>query len=283
LNSKHPKPGGGKSHPQPHQGGAQHNKCDVSGSIDVRGVIEAKLPPDLQKERDTAEEKKETRDRRRYVIEILTLIFVIIYAGLTGWYAWVAYRQWKDLRHNFETDERAWIALSFSFTPDEDFRVGDSMTPGKMFDGKVTARYENSGKTPILESESHIWVEILDHDAAPSLSLTGKHLIATSGFIFPSKFEQFHARRHHDDGSEFPPTDAELADLRSGKDYVAVYGYVVYVDDFGSHWEKFCQWWHYIDPSDPLTFMQYPNTLPCTSFNKIGEGDSPLADTRPGK
>jgi len=60
-------------------------------------------------------------------------------------------------------------------------------------------------------------------------------------------------------------------------------GYVTYVDTFGSHGERFCAWWHYID-IDPnlMTTIHYTNTVPCASFNAVGEGDSLLV-IRPKK
>jgi hypothetical protein len=38
--------------------------------------------------RDTADAKKETRDSRRFAVEVITLILVFLYAGFAAWQAW---------------------------------------------------------------------------------------------------------------------------------------------------------------------------------------------------
>jgi hypothetical protein len=118
--SKHSKPGGDKPHPSPHQDSAQHHHCDIKSSICVRGVIEAKLPPDLENKRDAAEKKKESREKKRFVVEILTLISVIIYAGLTALMycstkqsADAATSAAKTAASQLELAERPWVTADF--------------------------------------------------------------------------------------------------------------------------------------------------------------------------
>jgi hypothetical protein len=252
--SKHPKPGSGKPHPQPHQDGAQHNKCDVSGSIEVHGVIETKLPPHAQKEHDAAKKKKSARDDQRYVIEIVTLIFVIIYAGLTGWYAWTAHKQWVDLRRNFETDERSWV------DPTVNFKV-------MPVDGTVTIRLANVGKSAILSTVTDAWVEILDRNTPPSLSKEPYHSVDDTGWIFPGKATDIFGQRWTQDSHvAFPPNDDERKALISGDDYMAVYGQIIYVDQFGIHWERFCYWKGFVN-NGPIV-----NVKGCGEFNVMGDG-----------
>jgi hypothetical protein len=86
--SKHPKPGGGKPHPQPNQNRTRDNKTEISGDIFVRGEIETHLPPSEVQKLATAEEKHDTRENKRYLVELITLLVVIIYGALTGWQAW---------------------------------------------------------------------------------------------------------------------------------------------------------------------------------------------------
>jgi hypothetical protein len=88
------------------------------------------------------------------------LIEILGLCGL-GFYCFVTYKQWSDLGHNFETDERAWISPSFAWNSDKIFAEGDGYIPGKMFDGDAIVRITNSGKLPIFRTESQIWVEVL--------------------------------------------------------------------------------------------------------------------------
>jgi hypothetical protein len=270
--SKHLKSGGGKPHPDLHQGGAQHNKCDIPGSIDVRGVIETKLPPNLQKERDAAEEKKEVRDKRRFVIEGLTLIFAIIYAVLTGWYAFTNYYQWSDLRHNFAVEERSWIKVEFPKRTDD--------TTFNPFDGTVKVDLRNLGKSVILKSQMDAWVEILDRNSPPSFS-SGNHDALIAGMIFPTDSVELQTKRYHPNGGVYAPTDSEAKALAGGLAYVAVYGHVVYYDDFGVHWTRFCAWFTPIDRSQPLPEPNF-SAATCTTFNSAGEGDQPGQEPKKG-
>src|SRR5580698_7458177 len=42
--------------------------------------------------------------------------------GIVGviWYAGITHLQWRDLRHNFEANERAWISIEYDGIPDID-------------------------------------------------------------------------------------------------------------------------------------------------------------------
>ena len=81
MSNRDKKTPSGQHHTDPHINSGQHDKCDITGSIHVAREIETKLPPDLEKKRNAAEEKKEARDKKRFVVEWVTLVFVIVYAG----------------------------------------------------------------------------------------------------------------------------------------------------------------------------------------------------------
>ncbi|MGB8990094.1 MAG: hypothetical protein WCC37_26090 [Candidatus Sulfotelmatobacter sp.] len=74
-----------KRHPDPNHQEADNYQRHISGSIHVRGEIEAKRPPDLAKEHNTERQEDATHARKTFVVEIITLIVVAIYAGLTAW------------------------------------------------------------------------------------------------------------------------------------------------------------------------------------------------------
>src|ERR1039458_4738187 len=65
------------------------------------------------------------------------LEIVAIFAGIG--YAYVTYRQWHDLRHNFEVDQRVWLGVT------------EGATPRELHEGTVlnsTVILVNQGKTP---------------------------------------------------------------------------------------------------------------------------------------
>jgi len=91
---------------------------NITGNIHVTGEIEAHVPPDLAKKRDAAEKKQEARDKLRFGVEVAGLVFVIIYAGLTLWMSYSAYRSAKAAMNQattsasqLEMSERPWISF----------------------------------------------------------------------------------------------------------------------------------------------------------------------------
>jgi hypothetical protein len=91
--------------------------------------------------------------RWKACIEFLALIGGIVYAAVT-----VA--QWKDLRHNFQTDERSWVNPTFKGM----FPVN----PNTPFDGKAHIYFTNDGKSPILRVVTDTWVEVLKVSDTPT-------------------------------------------------------------------------------------------------------------------
>jgi hypothetical protein len=218
----------------------------VTGDIHVRGEIETKIPPNLAKKRDTAEEKKETREKRRFVVEVLTLIFVIIYAGIT-------FFQWRDLRRNFEINERALMKATVQIPP----AFTDPLT--------AAIRFTNVGKSVAERAYSEVLFEVIPRDERPDF---GKGKPATTNDMTPTFPEDYHDETvmlHTSDGiTAQPMTPTELDSLRNGTAYVAVYGAVIYTDQFGTHWTKFCS-----------SAMYRPGTYTthwCTAYNHLGEG-----------
>lgn len=74
----------------PNKPSADNHKREVSGGIFVRGEIEIHQPPGFEKKKNATDERFEIRDKKRFLIEKLTLATVLIYGGLTGWQAYEA-------------------------------------------------------------------------------------------------------------------------------------------------------------------------------------------------
>lgn len=206
----------------------------------------------------------------RGLIEVLGLF------GL-GFYCFFTYRQWDDLRENFKVDERSWISPTFAWNSDKVFGEGDSYVPDKMFDGDVVLRLTNTGKIPILRTETHVWIQILDHDSAPNLNWQGVHSASFGSFLFPGRHADLENRRSHADQTIFNPTDDEIRAMRKGTDYVAAYGYTIYSDSFGEHWTRFCAYWRYTTLKLPLTPLpNVLNVINCVALNAVGDGLDPI-------
>lgn len=258
MSNRDKKTPSGQHHTDPHINSGQHDKCDITGSIHVAGEIETKLPPDLEKKRSAAEEKKEARDKKRFVVEWVTLVFVIVYAGITGWIAYINHSQWKDLRHNFAAQERAWIEIKEVDPPpkiDED-------TVFNAWGVKIT----NPGKSIALEVHIYGHMEIVDKEMSPSFSFPENHFFQIDGAAFfpgsegtfPIGFDQFPNPR--------ALTKDEIQTLLRGDAYLAAYVEVLYRDQFGWHWTRYCGWRGF---AYRITYFQ---SRSCVVWNTVGDG-----------
>lgn len=187
----------------------------------------------------------------RQGLEIVGLIAGIVYAVVTV-------LEWNDLRNNFEADQRSWVKISFGWptniSPQEIF------TPIEFF--------SNSGKIPITSIRAEGAVEVVPVDKPPSFSLYGNHPGDMESALFPGdKDSGFPIKFVGPDTKQPRPfTAQELDSLRTGSAYVAVFGVVVYNDQFGVHWYRFCDWKNY----SPATI--HARSGPCVEWNLIGDG-----------
>src|SRR5258708_5737621 len=72
-------------HPDPNHNKAADHERYISGSVNVRGEIETKRPPDLAQEHNTERKEDNAHEKKKLVVEVATLVIVAIYAGLTAW------------------------------------------------------------------------------------------------------------------------------------------------------------------------------------------------------
>src|ERR1051326_2932330 len=91
-------------HSNPDQTGRDQYKRHIDGSITVHGQLETHLPPDLQQKQDTRDEEHDRREQKKFRVEVLTLLFVILGAGLTGIYV--------ILTHDMATSNRNALSLT---------------------------------------------------------------------------------------------------------------------------------------------------------------------------
>jgi hypothetical protein len=82
--------------------------------------------------------------------------------------------------------------------------------------------------------------------------------------IFPGDPKDQPIVLHRDGLTPQPMKPEELDALKRGAAYIAIYGAVIYRDQFGSHWTRFCSFGSY-QPGFYTTHW-------CTAFNHLGEG-----------
>jgi hypothetical protein len=135
---------GGKAHPHPGDGRAQDNERAITGSIHVRGEVETQVPSDLVEEYRTSNHKADSRENKRFALEILTLVLVVAGAA----FAFVQMRQAQKSanaavsqaeisKEELAASERPWVAFEVT---DGTIQISD-----KAATIVSTARVVNSG------------------------------------------------------------------------------------------------------------------------------------------
>jgi len=170
-------------------------------------------------------------------------------------YAIVNYFQWSDLRHNFQSTERAWVKIDVAWPPAPD--------------GSFGIQTANFGKNAALAVRVHTWVEVLNKQSAPVLDESGNHFVQAYGLLFPGDTDTSSVGgRAALAGGPAPFTEREKEDITTGEAYVVAYGVVTYHDQFGYHWTRLCDWKSYLDTPAHGT----ANALSCVRYNSVGDG-----------
>jgi hypothetical protein len=182
-------------------------------------------------------------------LEIVAIPFAIVYAVVTVY-------QWRDLRHNFEVDQRAWVKPKV-------------LWPKDMMDDKVTVMVNNLGQSVVDSTSMDAKIEILDRASQPSFAQSGIHTAAIFETLFPKDENSITVMRFSPEGKESPLTDKEIKALSQGDDYAVIWGYILYHDQFGVHWTRFCDWHAFT--SKLIQFQ----AAGCTRYNSVGDGEYP--------
>jgi hypothetical protein len=106
----------------------------------------------------------------KIIAELIAIPFAIGYAVVT-------YFQWKDLRHNFEVDQRALVKIGFDIPN----AIDPVATLGAL---QVTAL--NTGKSPALRARIDASVEIVEYSTPPTFSFSKSHGVIDVGMLFPN-------------------------------------------------------------------------------------------------
>ena len=182
-------------------------------------------------------------------LEGIGIIAVIVYTSLT----WL---QWRDLRHNFEVDQRAWIKPLYKQPVDDTVSIWQ-------------LRMNNIGKSPALRVFLIAVCENIPSQESPSFNRSGFNagVISEVPLMFQGSDET-------DVGTISIPcakgdhfTPGEVDALKGGTAYLAQWGQVIYADQFGPHWTRFCSWRKYSTMPDSAF-----NARSCVAFNAVGDG-----------
>ena len=218
-------------------------------------TLKPQIPPSPNNSNQSEKPWYKTLNGWKIVLEVVGIPFAIGYAVVT-------YYQWQDLRHNFETDERAWV----KYDPDH-----PNIDSGKT--ASLPGTLTNVGKSTILIIQAQGVYEVVDANSTPSFNLKTKpHSRVTSTLMFPNEKVDFPILLMGENSVTARPLTAdELQRLHSGKAYIAAFGLILYKDAFGMHWYRFCDWTLADDAP-----AGHANAGPCTEWNDIGDGTPQL-------
>jgi hypothetical protein len=186
------------------------------------------------------------RDR----LERIGILFGVAYAITT-------ILQWRDLRRNFVTDERAWVNIA----PLEQLTTMPVDSVQALI---INARMVNSGKTPATKG-IHIEcvVEIVKATTPPSFDYNGFRAITDIPLIFPTHVSDVPCMKSTGNIlNPVPVTPDQRRDLKSGALYLAIFGKIDYRDQFGPHWTHFCWWQGFAEGAMVAS-------RPCVDYNDV--------------
>jgi len=106
-------------HPAPNDHSASNQQSRVSGDVSVSGKIVVEASPKESLARDAAEKKQDAKDKKKWWLEVTTLVIVTVYALLTAWVGCSSQQAAVTASKNladFEAVEAAQISIEFAPT-----------------------------------------------------------------------------------------------------------------------------------------------------------------------
>jgi hypothetical protein len=185
-----------------------------------------------------------------YMLAIIGIPFAI-------GYAFVTYLQWRDLRHNFEVDRRAWIKIKLDWDPS---------VPADTLVAKIV----NLGKSVALRPRTTAMMQVVDAHKQPSFSLSPSHITVAYPLQFPNDVNDVPIALLAFPNVPRPLSGDERMSLLIGESYLVVSGVITYADAFGKHWTRFCFWQEY-----SRNLKAEFQARSCVDWNAVGDGDPP--------
>lgn len=169
-----------------------------------------------------------------YFFAIFGIPFAIAYAIVT-------YLQWRDLRSNFRTDQRAWLTRRVDRSPPVFLELGKRIS--------LDVVIANIGKTPARNLNGSVVLDLLDSDQNPSFDYSGDRprVYFTNQLIVPgdSTHVGAHVIKRSSIGSPGGDvlTDNDVKQFSKGALHAVIHGKIYFDDIFShQHWYSFCEY-----------------------------------------
>jgi hypothetical protein len=233
----------------PNQNTRDQNKREISGDIHVRGEVETKFPPDLAKQRKTDRKEDKADAKKRYVVELLTLAAVVIYAGVAGWQGCMTREVITTSKQQFREQQRPYLwPVS-----------GDWQMPPS------TSSKQNATVHVLLNGSVDVLNIYQNYGASPAIIVrwTGDTEIGADAL------QKLHANQWKEDQSVMPPGRSDMIPTPYSRDRVSIppkggplaaYTKIQYRDVTGHLFES--DWCFFTeDFSQPTPFTYCPSEL----------------------
>lgn len=139
-----------------HKTGKDQYKRDVSGNVHVRGEVEAKLPESFIQQHKTERGEDTARGRKKFCVEVLTLIAVLAYTTVAFWQGCSNKTAADAAKSAADTATAALTKVQRAFVFAESVKCGVVNTPsGGVLGMTCVVNWRNSGTTPTKDLHVH--------------------------------------------------------------------------------------------------------------------------------
>jgi hypothetical protein len=223
----------GKPNPNPDDAHGKNDQCRISGDVNVSGKVETQFPPNLVEEYKTSSGKNDRREDKRFIVEIVTLGFVILLGILGLIQSCQAIKSANGVvtanqiaKDNFRTDQRPYLIRGVSSTPATLEIVADGPHAGQL---RFGIPFENYGKSPAIVTGQNIHIAVGKDEV---LGISFDQGSFTSTGIFPAGdkpiFFAYSEKLTPEQDAIIRPNIATMAVPIP----VVVYGHIDYTDIF---------------------------------------------------
>ena len=216
-----------RGHSDPDRSSGKEQKRSVTGRVHVQGEIEVHLPPGVQKQNSTANQKRETRETIKQWVQSITLFFVIVVAGFNG------VQSYESIKSATASQKSAEIANYALHVSERAYLNLGPMTTASFDEANKTLNFSivNTGHLPAEDVQLTFYRIAINTDTPWSRDYKETDVVdfGKTESTFPN-IAPIQAGSPNQVASYFDHMDATRAD--AGREKIAVAGYATYKAGF---------------------------------------------------
>jgi hypothetical protein len=275
---------GPNSRPNPESTSTADQKRSITGDVHIRGEVTIETHPAEALARKTEASMQGDRDRKRLALEVLSVVVLTFYAGLTYWQARSTERSAsaaesaaRTAKATLDASNRSWIEARLSPPWEEESATNATAQELLSSLNQAIVPYDltNIGHVPLTNIHLEAKVELLGQRETPHLDYSGRLITLFDSILYPGRVIRLNAVLYAPGAPsadrDVPPVEMTpllKKELRSGQKYIAAYGRGTFNDALGEHWFHFCRWITFADPKLRLGFPSWD----CVNYNAAGDG-----------